>query len=113
MGENGRPGDTGLPGRRGDMGLPGMNGTDGTPGRDGLKGMKGMMVGTLLPLHSHTCSCHCLCLAYHNYVEVLIHKMDTHTLCVSMCALLRRLSPLCCSFLVLVGAERFRGRARR
>ena len=66
------------------MGLPGMNGIDGTPGRDGLKGMKGMMVGTLLPLHSHTCSCHCLCLDYHNYVEVLIHKMDclrTHSLC--------------------------------
>ena len=88
MGENGRPGDTGLPGRRGDMGLPGMNGTDGTPGRDGLKGMKGMMVGTLLPLHSHTCSCHCLCLDYHNYVEVLIHKMDclhTHSLCEYVC----------------------------
>ena len=53
MGENGHPGDTGLPGRRGDMGLPGMNGTDGTPGRDGLKGMKGMMVGTVL-LSTHT-----------------------------------------------------------
>ena len=65
MGENGRPGDTGLPGRRGDMGLPGMNGTDGTPGRDGMEGMRGMMVGTLLPLHSHTWSCLCLCLDYH------------------------------------------------
>ena len=54
MGENGRPGDTGLPGKRGDIGFPGMNGTDGTPGTDGMRGMKGMMVGNLLPLHPHT-----------------------------------------------------------